>query len=825
MADKRVGIVIEGKAAVDPAFREVKKQFNLLQASGKQLGNVFTGIGQGIGQRVAGVAFDAISSVTNLFTQAVPKALAYARSIDEISDATGASAAQASVLAGTLNILGIPTDGLATTFRTLSSEIVTNEAKFNALGIQVRDSGGNLLNTVSILDNTRSALNKMGDGAAKTALAVDLFGRSALSMMDYLNLSDEAAASAALELEKMGLVLSDETVRAAEDADRSFNLLGMTVDGLQITLANQLLPSIINIVNAIRNWVMENREGLIKVLSQVAGAIAGFITGILGATNAMSGFINSLRSSGSAVDTTKAGIMAQIQALQQQRAAYAASGSGASGLGGANSKLTNEITKQIAKLREQSNALREVTRAQMEQAAAAFQGLLSGLDAAEQQYQIEQRRKELTDSIAEAEQASAEARLQYQRELNALRGERDLAMAAEADADKQFQIAVDYAQREQRLLEQQAEEATRLDKAIAEARKRLVDFELETKRQAAIAEKRARIEAAQETSQEIQKLAEADYAFNKNIAKLQQMEGDLQSQLKIARANGDSLAIQLIEIQLAQITDAIRAQQEAKEIARQQRELERQKARAAGAKTSSNAVIATIDAEIAKLKEQLLTYQNLDKNGIEPTAAENNEFQKSMEDWTQIATDVKNAFKVIGDVFNVLKFIWDITVGPIITAIGNLIGLLRTAIDLIGKLGSAKMPDTKQLYGTPTETPPGPYPPTPPKRTPTPPPTPVRIPTTVGPRMGVRAMGGPVTGQNRYLVGENGPELFVPNMSGQIIPNGVGGGGINVTIQAGAFLGSGADAREFARRVFSAMEDETRRRYTIQPVVRRGAGV
>jgi lambda family phage tail tape measure protein len=34
-----------------------------------------------------------------------------------------------------------------------------------------------------------------------------------------------------------------------------------------------------------------------------------------------------------------------------------------------------------------------------------------------------------------------------------------------------------------------------------------------------------------------------------------------------------------------------------------------------------------------------------------------------------------------------------------------------------------------------------------------------------------RAMGGPVTGNSAYLVGERGPELFVPRMSGTIIPN------------------------------------------------------
>jgi hypothetical protein len=39
-----------------------------------------------------------------------------------------------------------------------------------------------------------------------------------------------------------------------------------------------------------------------------------------------------------------------------------------------------------------------------------------------------------------------------------------------------------------------------------------------------------------------------------------------------------------------------------------------------------------------------------------------------------------------------------------------------------------------------------------------------------------RASGGPVTGGTPYLVGEQGPELFVPSSNGSIIPNGRGSG-------------------------------------------------
>jgi phage-related minor tail protein len=41
-----------------------------------------------------------------------------------------------------------------------------------------------------------------------------------------------------------------------------------------------------------------------------------------------------------------------------------------------------------------------------------------------------------------------------------------------------------------------------------------------------------------------------------------------------------------------------------------------------------------------------------------------------------------------------------------------------------------------------------------------------------------RAAGGPVSSGQPYLVGEQGPELFVPSASGTIIPNGGGGGAV-----------------------------------------------
>ena len=47
---------------------------------------------------------------------------------------------------------------------------------------------------------------------------------------------------------------------------------------------------------------------------------------------------------------------------------------------------------------------------------------------------------------------------------------------------------------------------------------------------------------------------------------------------------------------------------------------------------------------------------------------------------------------------------------------------------------------------------------------------------------GPRASGGPVSSNTPYLVGENGPEMFIPKNGGYVVPNGITGGGSSITV-------------------------------------------
>lgn len=77
-----------------------------------------------------------------------------------------------------------------------------------------------------------------------------------------------------------------------------------------------------------------------------------------------------------------------------------------------------------------------------------------------------------------------------------------------------------------------------------------------------------------------------------------------------------------------------------------------------------------------------------------------------------------------------------------------------------------------------------------------------------------RATGGPVSPGQAYLVGERGPELFVPTSAGSVAPNSALGGGsrdVRVSIQLN---GSGSDAPAAMQRSSRQVASAVRRALT-----------
>lgn len=86
---------------------------------------------------------------------------------------------------------------------------------------------------------------------------------------------------------------------------------------------------------------------------------------------------------------------------------------------------------------------------------------------------------------------------------------------------------------------------------------------------------------------------------------------------------------------------------------------------------------------------------------------------------------------------------------------------------------------------------------------------------------GARAGGGPVSGGTPYLVGEQGPELFVPGSSGGIVPNSAMGGGGSVNVYQTNNFASGVTRQEVAGLLPGMVEASKR---AVIDAVSRGGG-
>ena len=69
---------------------------------------------------------------------------------------------------------------------------------------------------------------------------------------------------------------------------------------------------------------------------------------------------------------------------------------------------------------------------------------------------------------------------------------------------------------------------------------------------------------------------------------------------------------------------------------------------------------------------------------------------------------------------------------------------------------------------------------------------------------GFRANGGPVSAGSPYMVGERGPEMFVPSGSGKIVPNDQLGGGTSVVVNVDA-SGTSVEGNEGQSRQLGAL--------------------
>lgn len=645
----------------------------------------------------------------------------------------------------------------------------TGEARgaFEALGISIKNSGGQVKGTEALLLEIADKFAGIEDGTGKAALAMKLFGESGTRLIPFLNQGRAGIEGLKNEAERLGVVLSSETAKAAEEFNDNMTRLGTQTERLKIALVENLIPALSRVAE---EMVRAVREG------------DGFL-GLLKALTNLSPFNDLQRASKELVE------LVDEQFSIEQEIAKRAGKAGQAELTALNERLAatktrvGEVQKLLGVLRGETNALGEPINPQDTKKAPA-PDIANPADAlAAIRAKAQSESKKIADAL-KAEEAAISGSIDilgtmlqqnlisfetYYAERSRLQKEGlDATIAA---AQEEIRVA-------QRLRSQLPKEADRTaqDDKIRDAQSRIEEAQKAFARTTV----QSFYEADRAAQAYVQKLADIAIQIKEidgdvvgaALGRFGQATRDLQLQ---AQAKGDTAALGNIDA----LRQRVAAQAQVNSLLQQaqiiQEQLSNAEARVQnernlGALSELDGLRKTSTARqeaLAQLERIAKAYSDIaaaSNNPVLKQQAEN--FKRQVEDLAASADLVKQKFQQIGE-SGLSQFFEDILDGTksvkeafadmgrsILQEVNKLVAQ-DIAKKIFGSFGGGSSGGGGggflEIAGS-------------------------FLGSLFG---GARADGGPVEAGRGYVVGERGPEWFMPRQSGQIIPAGAGGTVIN----------------------------------------------
>lgn len=199
--------------------------------------------------KVGGLIGAGLAAGAAAFTALAKQSINAADEMGETAQKIGMSTESLSAYSYIAKMSGTDTDTLTNAVKKLNVNVVDaargqGAAKdaFAALGIELKDQNGQLKDSDTIIRELSGRMSQFEDGAVKTALATDIFGKAGADLIPMLNQGEEGFAALTKEAEQMGLILSTETANAAGEFNDSLDRMKSAIAGNVNTVVAQMLP-------------------------------------------------------------------------------------------------------------------------------------------------------------------------------------------------------------------------------------------------------------------------------------------------------------------------------------------------------------------------------------------------------------------------------------------------------------------------------------------------------------------------------------------------------------------------------------------------------
>ena len=254
------------------------------------------------------MAIGAGVGVVGIGAKLAKEAIQWDVAVKKLSGITGATAKETSELLAVANYMGVAMEDSAGAFAKFSKNVGTAKEKmevaraegklgtdiFSKLGYTLEDIQGK--NTVEVFKMIQERLRGMKDGAEKTRVEMELFGRTGYQMHAMLNMSAEQMDKVAERAKAMGLIIDDETAAKSAKLNRELKDLENTGKRLAVSIGHELVPvfndyakGVLDIAKEFESMTAEQKEaigGIVKF-----GAEAGAVIIVMRSLTSALGFM------------------------------------------------------------------------------------------------------------------------------------------------------------------------------------------------------------------------------------------------------------------------------------------------------------------------------------------------------------------------------------------------------------------------------------------------------------------------------------------------------------------------------------------------------
>ena len=254
------------------------------------------------------MAIGAGVGVVGIGAKLAKEAIQWDVAVKKLSGITGATAKETSELLAVANYMGIAMEDSAGAFAKFSKnvgaakekmEVARAEGKlgtdiFSKLGYTLEQIQGK--NTVEVFKMIQERLRGMKDGAEKTRVEMELFGRTGYQMHAMLNMSAEQMDKVAERAKAMGLIIDDDTAAKSAKLNRELKDLENTGKRLAVSIGHELVPvfndyakGVLDVAKEFESMTAEQKEaigGIVKF-----GAEAGAVIIVMRSLTSALGFM------------------------------------------------------------------------------------------------------------------------------------------------------------------------------------------------------------------------------------------------------------------------------------------------------------------------------------------------------------------------------------------------------------------------------------------------------------------------------------------------------------------------------------------------------